>query len=119
MLISLDNQVAIKALNNQLPHPSHYLLDHIHTTIEKLHEKQDKLQNADDFSRARHAANPLVVNSRGIIDLKLQWVPGHVDFPPNEKADTNAKRATRGYQSSVNLLPRILRKPLPSSISAI
>ena len=118
-LIGLDNQATIKALNNQLPHPSHYLLDHIHTAIEKLHEKQDKLQNADDSRRVRHTANPLITNSHGIIDLKLQWVPGHVDFPPKKKADANVKRAARGNQSSDNLLPKILRKPLPSSILVI
>ena len=119
MLIGLDNQAAIKALNNQSPHPSHYLLDHIHTTIENLHEKQDKLQNANNFQRARHTANPLIANSHGVIDLKLQWVPGHVDIPPNEKADSNAKRAARKNQSPGNILPKILRKPLPFSISAI
>ena len=53
VLISLDNQAVIQALNNQTSKPSHYLLDLIHTACEKLQEKQDKLQNAADFCIAK------------------------------------------------------------------
>ena len=101
------------------PHPSHYLLDHIHTAIGKLQDKQDKLQNAEEFHRVRHSASPLITNSHKVIDLKFQWVPGHADFPPNEKADINTKRATRGNSSPGNLLPKIQRKALPFSILAL
>ena len=56
-LISLDNQAVIQVLNNEMPKPSHYLLDHIHSACEKLQDKQDKLQNAADFHKVRQQGN--------------------------------------------------------------
>ena len=39
-VIGTDNQAAIRALNNQRPHPGHYILDHIHDAVECLHRKR-------------------------------------------------------------------------------
>ena len=96
VLIGLDSQAIIHGLNNQNTKPSHYLLNHIHAAVENLHEKQDKLQNQIEFHNAHLAGNQLTVRTWGVISLKFQWIPGHVDFTPNEKADVEAKKATRG-----------------------
>jgi hypothetical protein len=34
-----------------------------------------------------------------VIDLQIHWVPGHVDFTPNGKANKEAKRAAQGNSS--------------------
>ena len=41
VIIGLDNQAAIHSLTNQESKPAHYLLDAIHNTTEKLHQRQD------------------------------------------------------------------------------
>lgn len=96
IIIGTDNQVAIKALSNQKPHPAHYLLDHIHALTETLHPKLKRTSN-----------------------IQIHWTLGHRDFAPNEKADSLAKRAAEGSSSATNRLPRFLRNTsLPSSIPA-
>ena len=61
----------------------------------------------------------MTAKTKGVHDLRVSWVPGHKDFTLNEKADEDAKRATRGNPTSGNSLPKLLKKPLPYSISAI
>ena len=56
---------------------------------------------------------------RDIIDLWLQWVPGHKDFEPNECVDQEAKKAAQGYLSPWKDLPKFLQKLLPISVSAL
>ena len=60
-----------------------------------------------------------MANTWGVVEFKLQWVLGHVDFTPNKKADINAKKAVKGNSSPNNLLPTALRRALPYSISVI
>ncbi|KAF5374631.1 hypothetical protein D9615_008911 [Tricholomella constricta] len=118
--IGSDSQATIKALNNQRPHPGHYLLDHVHSAAEKLHFTQDRLARADARSAAKRRGNPWTDRRRRVIDLQIHWTPGHVDFDPNERADELAKTAAQGTTSSTNLLPVYLRrKPLPASIPAL
>ena len=57
--------------------------------------------------------------NQGVFDLHVQWVLGHKDFKPNQKANLHAKRATQGNSSQGVDLLKALRKPLPLSISAI
>lgn len=83
VLVGLDNQAVLHTLNNQNTKPSHHLLDHIHTAIEKLNEKQDKIQNQAIFFNAHHMNNHLIASSWGVVSLKFQWIPGHVDFTLN------------------------------------
>lgn len=83
--IGLDNQVVVLALNNQLTKPSHYLLDLIHSTTKNLHGKQDKIQNSAKLHKAKCLGRPLTTKIHSIVDLKIQWVPGHVDFSPTKK----------------------------------
>ena len=49
--------------------------------------------------------------SKRVINLQIHWVPGHLDFAPNDKADELAKEAAAGNSSPPNALPTFLRKP--------
>ena len=118
-LIGLDNQATLHTLNNEKTKPSHYLLDHIHKAVEKLNKKQDKIQNPAVFWNTCHTDNCIIAKLSGVVDLRLQWIPGHVDFTLNEKADAEAKRAARGQPSTSTSLPKLLRKSLLHSILAL
>jgi ribonuclease HI len=94
-ILGTDSQAAIKALDNQRPHAAHYLLDHVHSMAEKLHAKQDRLLNVAARRDARNRGEELAIRKRGVIDLQIHWVPGHMDFEPNERADVEAKAAAQ------------------------
>ena len=81
-VIGLDNQAVIQVLNNQSTKPSHYLLDQIHTVTEKLHKKQDKLQNVTEFREEKCKGLVLTARLRGVLNLRINWVPGHKKFAP-------------------------------------
>ena len=40
-----------------------------------------------DLCKARCHGNQLITRTKGVIDLRVQWIPGHKDFALNEKAD--------------------------------
>ena len=117
--ICSDSQALLKALDNQHPHPGHYILDKIHDLAEDLHGKQDGLLNRADRRVAIEAGLPWKGRTKDVIDLQLHWVPGHCDFARNERADVEAKKAAQGLSSDVKLLPTFMRKNLPASISAL
>jgi len=118
-VLGTDNQAVIKALGNQRSHAGQYILDAIHKSAEQLHAKQDQLINREDRIQAIEAGDNWVGRRRGVIDLQVHWVLGHQDFEPNEKADEEAKKAAKGDSSKAKLLPSILRKRLPLSVSAL
>ena len=119
VIIGLVNQAAIRSLTNQEAEPAHYLLDTIHNTAERLHQCQDWIQHKDLFRQARQRNQQCTAKSKGIIDLQIHWVPGHLDFALNDKADKLAKDAATGSSSPPKDLPALLRKPLPASLSAL
>ena len=119
VIIGLDNQAAIHSLTNQEAKPAHYLLDAIHDMAERLHQCQDQIQHKDLFRQARQQNQQRTAKSKGIIDLQIHWVPGHLDFALNDKADELAKDAATGSSSPPKDLPVLLRKPLPASLSAL
>jgi len=90
ILIALDNQATIIALQSNQPQPSHYILDEIHVAIQWLWSRWKALH------------------------IHLKWVPSHVGHPANEMADELAKSHHWRH-----LLPPVLHKQLPSSISAL
>ena len=51
----------------------------------------------------------LITRLQGVVSLNFQWIPGHVDLATNEKADEEAKRATKGWLSASTLLPKSLK----------
>lgn len=119
ILISLENQAAIKALNSQKAKPSHYLMDRIHNAAEALHAKQDKLFNQRLVCETQERGRTWRASTRGFINIWVQWVPDHINFAPNKKANEEAKCAAQGYLSPSRDLPRFLRKPLLASVSAL
>ena len=119
VILGTDSQAVIKALNNQLSHSGHYLLDAIHLAAERLHAKQDGIINCEERVQAINAGDQWKGDSRGVINLQIHWVPGHCDFAPNERADEEAKLAAQGSSSDSRFLPPLLRKKLPLSISAL
>jgi ribonuclease HI len=92
--ISLDNTAVIKASKTQTSKPSQYLLEHL----------QKALENLDEDLAER---------------IVLKWVPGHKGARGNEEADKEAKRAAQGNGSAAEDIPKILRKNLPVSLSAM
>jgi ribonuclease HI len=119
-ILGTDSQAAIKALDNQRPHAARYLLDHVHTAAEKLQAKQDRLRNTAARRDAKKRGEQIVYRKRGVFDLQIHWVPGHMGFEPNKRADEEAKAAAQGNSSRTQDLPVYLCwKPLPSSISAL
>ena len=86
---------------------------------ERLHQCQDRIQHKDLFQQARQRNQQCTAKSKGIIDLQIHWVPGHLNFAPNNKADELAKDAATGSSSPPKDLPALLRKPLPASLSTL
>ena len=109
----------IRVLDNQRTHPSQYIIDKIHQFAESLHRKQDRIINRADRLSAIADGEEWVGWPKGVIDLQIHWVPGHIDFAPNEKADKEAKKAAQGDSSEAKYLPKFLHKPLPLSVSAL
>lgn len=119
VIIGLDNQAAICSLMSQKSKPAHYLLNKIHNATEQLHQWQDRLQNKTIFQQARRQQQQLTAKSRNIVDLQIHWVPGHLNFPPNNKADELVKEAATSNSSPPRDLPTFLKKPLPASVSVL
>jgi hypothetical protein len=68
-ILGTNSQATIKALDNQRPHPTHYLLDHVHDTAEKLHTKQHRLLNSRAHKSALCQGNPWKDKVRDVIAL--------------------------------------------------
>ena len=118
-VLGSDSQAVIRALDNQRSHPSQYIIDEIHQSAENLHRKQDGLINRAERELATLEGEDWIGRPKGVINLQVHWVPGHVGFAPNEKADEEAKKAAQGHSSEAKYLPKFLRKPLPLSVSAL
>ncbi|KAH9942978.1 hypothetical protein B0H21DRAFT_661666, partial [Amylocystis lapponica] len=95
VLIALDNQPVISALNANRRQPGQYLLDEVHKALQKLHT---------DYPRTH---------------IHIAWTPGHHDIPGNEHVDLEAKSAAEGHSSPSDTLPSLLHSPLPKSVAAL
>ena len=94
-IIYTDNQAAITAIQLTKPNPGHYIFDALHDNIKALQKK--------------HIG----------ICLTIQWIPGHKGVEGNERADKEAKKAVMEGSSERTELPKLLKKVLPHSKSAV
>jgi ribonuclease HI len=95
--IGADNQVVVKAVLTELTHPGQYLAADFLSTAAQIRKKR----GTKSYS------------------LTLRWTAGHTGIQGNEEADIEAKRAAEGHSSIAQLLPRILRRTLAVSTSAV
>jgi len=97
-MIFADNQAAIQSSSHPTAKPGHYLLIHFRKLMKRLQNKKNVDREA----------------------LSLNWIAGHADILGNKLADREAKLAASSPTNATlrHLLPKILRKPLPASISA-
>ncbi|KAK6988514.1 hypothetical protein R3P38DRAFT_3228807 [Favolaschia claudopus] len=94
VFLGIDNQSAMRALHRHRQQPGQYLLLAFHEELEKLQSRVPRLQ------------------------LHIGWTPGHVDFPPNERVDNEAKLAAQNDNKPHPNTPPLLLSPLPRSIAA-
>ena len=47
--------------------------------------------NAADLCKAKCQGSQIIKITEGVIDLRVQWIPGHKDFALNKKANKLAK----------------------------
>ena len=93
--IYIDNRASIAATQLTKPSPGHYIFDALHESITSLQKK--------------HLG----------IKVIIKWVPGHKGMEGNECADEEAKKAITVGSSEARKLPKLLRKTLPCSKSAV
>ncbi|KAJ6467082.1 hypothetical protein C8R47DRAFT_924611, partial [Mycena vitilis] len=74
--------------------PGQYLLMEFHTELSRLRSRIPNLR------------------------LHIAWVPGHVDFAPNERIDEEAKQAAQNAEPPLFNLPTLFQTPLPRSAAA-
>jgi ribonuclease HI len=94
-IIYIDNQASITATQLTKPSSGHYIFDALHENIETLRKKHPGIQ------------------------ITAQWIPGHKGVEGNERADEQAKKAITEGSSDTRDLPKILKKTLPHSKSAM
>jgi len=93
--IATDNQATILALNNRKQQPGSYLHNEANKMMGKIKRKWPT------------------------VDITLRWIPGHEGLEGNEKADEEAKEATKGRHKNKGAEFGILGKGLPASKSAV
>ena len=91
--IYTDNQSVLKAINSPPEGPAGYLTQEIVSQMKALRERRPNF-------------------ARGII---FRWISSHSNVPGNEAADAEAKKAASGRSSRRQLLPNLLKRPLPAS----
>ncbi|OBZ65556.1 hypothetical protein A0H81_14412 [Grifola frondosa] len=95
VLLGVDNQAAIITTKKITSGPAHYIADEIHKARRRVRRLNPEL------------------------GVGIRWTPGHVGIQGNEMADAEAKKAALGESSPTQLLPTLLRKPLPDNRSAV
>lgn len=90
-----DNQAALQGLTANETGSGKYMLDAIHDEIKEATKKN------------------------GRDKIRLRWIPGHQGVEGNEAVDVEAKKAAGGKSSPKKDLPKMLKKNLPVSKSAV
>ncbi|KAG8867584.1 hypothetical protein FRB97_003204, partial [Tulasnella sp. 331] len=94
-LIALDNQAAIEAVRDNRAQPGQQIIQEIHMMTAKLRQ------------------------TRRLLQVHIEWVPGHKGVPGNELAGSAAKEASQRFVSLTDMLPAYLHHRLPTSIAAL
>jgi ribonuclease HI len=94
-IIYIDNQASITATQLTKPSSGYYIFDALHENIETLRKKHLGIQ------------------------ITAQWISGHKGVEGNKRADEQAKKAITEGSSDTQDLPKILKKTLPYSKSAM
>ena len=94
VVLLLDNQPVIRALQKDRPQPGQYLLLLFHDHLKQLRAKWHTLK------------------------LHLAWVPGHVSIDGNKHADPLTKDATNGTMTALHT-PLSILEDLPCSQAAV
>ncbi|KAG8871434.1 hypothetical protein FRB98_000778, partial [Tulasnella sp. 332] len=94
-LIALGDQAAIEAVRDNSAQPRQQIIQEIQRMIAKL----------------RH--------TRRLLQVHIEWVPGHKSVPGNELADSAAKEASQRSASPTDMLPAYYHHCLPTSIAAL
>lgn len=94
LFIGIDSQSAIRALHRPRQQPGQYLLLEFHAELARLKRRAPHLQ------------------------LHIGWVPGHLDFEPNERVDKEAKSAAQNDATPHPTTPSLFHSPLPRSAAA-
>jgi ribonuclease HI len=93
--IYVDSQAIVRAINANKSRPGQYLIESIIRLVEHVYQNRNRER------------------------LRIRWILAHSDVVGNERADEEAKRAAQGESSPIQLLPPLLRQPLPYSASAL
>jgi ribonuclease HI len=88
--IYTDNQAVLSAITDVKKSSGQYLIQAIYNSINSLE-----------------------------CDVRVAWISGHSDVRGNEAIDKLAKEAANGQASSRDALPPMLRRSLPTSLSAL
>ncbi|KAJ7620641.1 hypothetical protein DFH06DRAFT_943024, partial [Mycena polygramma] len=94
IFLGIDSQSVIRALTHPKQQPGLYLLMEFHAELSRLKSRIPNLR------------------------LHIGWVPGHVDFAPNERVDEEAKQAAQNAEPPLPTLPPLFQNPLPRSAAA-
>ncbi|KAF9040120.1 hypothetical protein BJ165DRAFT_1351311 [Panaeolus papilionaceus] len=101
--IYVDNQSVIHAINSDNTGPADYLKEEFHRLCDTYIKRPEGTQGNDQMT-------PL---------FTIRWISAHSEVWRNECIDEEAKEAARGKTSSDFDLPRMLRRSLPISKSAL
>ncbi|KAJ6517087.1 hypothetical protein DFH09DRAFT_1332560 [Mycena vulgaris] len=94
IFLGIDSQSAIRVLLHPREQPGQYLLLEFHRELTRL---LDRIP--------------------GVL-LHIGWVPGHVDFEPNERVDEEAKHAAQNDEPPHPRIPALFHSPLPRGAAA-
>jgi ribonuclease HI len=105
-VIGADNQAALLALQSELTQPGQHIAMECVKATDRLAIEKGENRLAIEKGENRYK-------------LTFRWTAGHIGIPGNEKADEEAKKAAQGQSSTLEELPKYLRKPLTKSISVL
>jgi hypothetical protein len=89
------------------PQPAQYLINKIKNNLATLHKVETICCEINNHTTQEE------------MEIKLTWIAGHEGSKGNEEADILVKNAAEFSSSNSDLLPPLLHRKLPTSLSAI